>query len=211
MKRPRAPNHINRRFIGGRRRRVWNGAGNDGRMRQGDHFDLHLGQRALESGVHHIAGLKVFLTGRPVAHANHHPAIEKVMDTHLRGGRGGVTPTLGDRVSGNRDGVIPLRLKANTKISFYKAIDVGINDDFTDGLLVGHGDAFAVVTRRDGRGQGHHFSTTPLAPRMVTMFPTTNGRVSMIETPRRNLTGTPELQTLRQRLLRPPARSTARW
>ena len=91
MKRPRAPNHINRRFIGGRRRRVWNGVDNDGRLRQGDHFDLHLGQRALESGVHHIAGLKVFLTGRPVAHANHHPAIEKVMDTHLRGGRGVVT------------------------------------------------------------------------------------------------------------------------
>ena len=211
MKRPRAPNHINPRFIGGRRRRVWNGVGNDGEMRQGDQFDLHLGQRALEGGVHHIAGLKVFLTGCPVAHANHHPAIEKVMDTHLRGGRGGVAPTLGDRVSGDRDGVIPLRLKANTKISFDKAIDVGIDDDFTDGLLVGHGDAFAVVTRRDGRGQGHRFSTTPLAPRMVTMFPTTNGRVSVIEAPRRNLTGAPELQTLRQRLVRPPARSKARW
>lgn len=91
-------------------------------MRQRDQFDLHLGQRALEGGVHHIAGLKVFLTGRPVAYANHHPAIEKVMDTHLRG-----------------------------------------------------------------------------------------GRVSVIEAPRRNLTGAPELQTLRQRLVRPPARSTARW
>lgn len=91
-------------------------------MRQRDQFDLHLGQRALEGGVHHIAGLKVFLTGCPVAHANHHPAIEKVMDTHLRG-----------------------------------------------------------------------------------------GRVSVIEAPRRNLTGAPELQTLRQRLVRPPARSTARW
>ena len=211
MKRPRAPNHINPRFIGGRRRRVWNGVGNDGEMRQGDQFDLHLGQRALEGGVHRIAGLKVFLTGCPVAHANHHPAIEKVMDTDLRGGRGGVTPTLGDRVSGDRDGVIPLRLKANTKISFDKAIDVGIDDDFADGLLVGHCDAFGVVTRQDGRGQGHRFSTTPLAPRMVTVFPTTNGRVSTIETPRRNLTGAPELQKLRQRLVRSPARSTARW
>jgi hypothetical protein len=105
-------------------------------MRQGDQFDLRLSQRALDGGVHRIASLKVFLTGRPVAHANHHPAIEKVMGTRLRGGRGGVAQTLEERALGARDGVIPLRLKANTKISFDKAIGVGIDDAFAYGLLV---------------------------------------------------------------------------
>jgi hypothetical protein len=124
----------------------------------------------------------------------------------LRGGRGSAAQTLEDRASGDRDGIILLRLKANTKISLDKAIDVEIDDDFADGLLVGHCDAFAVVTRQYGRGQEHRFSTTLLAPRMVTVFPTTNGRVSMIETPRCNLTGAPELLTLRQGLVRPPAR-----
>jgi hypothetical protein len=126
-------------------------------MRQGDQFDLRLSQRALDGGVHRIASLKVFLTGRPVAHANHHPAIEKVMGTRLGAG-GAVSP----RHSKNARWVpVMASSRSDSRLIQRLVSTKRLVSELTmlspTACLYGHRDAFAVVTRQDGRGQGHLF------------------------------------------------------